>query len=99
MEWVNQVLNTSQYIIVASNRLHIPLRKLRDCKKFKSCYPITARYYDNLFTGRLPFKQVAEFAVYPHISVGSITFSIPDQSADESFTVYDHPRILIFKRL
>lgn len=95
----NRTLNQADYIIIASNRLYIPLQKLTDCKKYKSCYPKTAEYYRKLFNGELEFKKVAEFSVYPKISINNYQLTINDDSADESFTVYDHPKIFIFKKI
>jgi len=86
----------ADYIILASNRLYTPLQKLNDCKKFKKCYPLTSQYYDDLFSGRLKFKKIAEFTSYPTLPIFNIQF--PDQQADESFTVYDHPKVTIFKK-
>lgn len=95
---LNEKLNLADYIIIASNRLYVPLQKLKDCQKYKVCYPKTADYYQKLFEGKLGFKKVAEFIVYPKISIFNFQFLINDQSADESFTVYDHPKIMIFKK-
>ena len=88
---INEKLKKTDYIIIASNRLYVPLQKLTDCKKYKVCYQKTAEYYKKLFNNQLPFKKVAEFSVYPKLK-------IRDDVADESFTVYDHPKILIFKK-
>ena len=96
---MNEKLNRANYIIIASNRLYIPLQKLADCKKYKSCYPMTADYYQKLFSGKLNFKKVAEFSAYPELNIFNIKFKINDDSADESFTVYDHPKIIIFKKI
>lgn len=96
---INEKLNRSDYIIIASNRLHVPLSRLTDCQKYKSCYVKTSEYYDKLFNNRLPFRKVAEFQANPGIKIGKFYIGINDQSADESFTVYDHPQIMIFKRL
>jgi hypothetical protein len=94
---LNEKLQKSDYIILASNRLYVPLPKLADCSVYtKKCYPETAQYYQRLFAGELGFKKVAEFAADPTIPFTNIHFS--DQSADESFTVYDNPKIIIFKR-
>ena len=95
---INQKLKTSDYIIIASKRLYIPLQKLTDCKKLPSyrCYPITARYYKDLFSGKLGFSKVAEFVEYPTIPF--INFKINDFSSDETFTVSDHPKVMIFKK-
>jgi hypothetical protein len=95
---LNEKLQKSDYIILASNRLYVPLQKLSDCKKYKSCYPITAEYYQKLFNNQLHFKKVAEFSVYPGFQILNFKFKINDNSADESFTVYDHPKIIIFRK-
>ena len=99
---LNEKLEKTDYIVIASNRLYIPLQKLSDCKKNKVCYPKTAEYYRKLFNNQLPFKKVVEFTVYPKLEIGPPAngwkFEINDDSADESFTVYDHPKIIIFKK-
>ena len=88
-------LETADYLILASNRLYVPLQKLSNCNKFKVCYPKTAQYYRDLFSGDLGFKKLAEFTSYPTIPFTNI--EIVDDFADESFTVYDHPKIMVFK--
>ncbi len=93
---INQDFETVDYLIIASNRLHVPLRKLNDCEKYKSCYPLAAQYYENLFSGKLGFTKVAEFTSYPTIPI--LNIPIIDETADESFTVYDHPQIMIFEK-
>ncbi len=111
---VNQ-LEQVQYIIIASNRLYVPIQKLANCQKypFPRCYPIASMYYKNLFAGRpilqgtsfanlpgarhLIFKKIKQFSISPQIPLMNIP--INDQSADESFTVYDHPKIMIFKKI
>jgi len=100
---LTEKLKQTDYIVIASNRLYIPLQKLADCQKYKICYPRTAQYYKKLFkeaeiTTDLKFKKVAEFEVLPHFSIFGLFISINDQNADESFTVYDHPKVIIFKK-
>ncbi|MDO8620952.1 MAG: glycosyltransferase family 39 protein [Candidatus Levybacteria bacterium] len=95
---INKNLGEIDYIIIASNRLYVPLQKLTDCKKFPPyhCYPITTKYYKDLFNGRLGYEKVAEFENLPTIPL--LDIPINDQNADESFTVYDHPKVMIFKK-
>jgi len=96
---VVSTLQHTDYIILASNRLYTPLQKLTNCDELPPgrCYPITARYYNYLFSGKLGFEKVAEFTSYPTLPL--LNLSLPDQSADESFTVYDHPKIQIFMKV
>lgn len=96
---LKQKLERTDYIVIASNRLYMPLQKLKDCEKYVSCYPKTAAYYEQLFKEELGFKKVAEFSSYPRIPLGPWTFEIIDDTADESFTVYDHPKIMIFRKM
>jgi len=103
---INKKLEQSDYLIIASNRLFTPLSKLDNCQKYKYCYPKTAGYYKKLFNGQLGYKKVAEFKISPHLKIacpklcrnGYWKLEIDDSTADESFTVYDHPQILIFKK-
>lgn len=96
---INAVLKNSDYIIIASNRLYKPLQKLTDCNVLpkERCYPQTADYYKKLFSGRLGFRKIVEFSTYPTIPFTNI--KLVDDGADESFTVYDHPKIMIFKKI
>jgi hypothetical protein len=95
---VKSQLEQTDYIIIASNRLYTPLQKLTRCEKLPlaRCYPQTAAYYQRLFTGQLGFQKVAEFTDYPTVPL--LDVPIDDQMADESFTVYDHPKVMIFKK-
>ncbi len=81
-------LERCDYLVLSSNRQYdtitrLPLR-----------YPMMERYYRMLFAGELGFEQVAEFTSFPGIA----GLQIPDQSAEEAFTVYDHPRVLIYRK-
>ncbi len=90
---INRQLDLADYIILSSNRLYgsIP----RNPKH----YPQTTQYYQDLFAGNLDFTQVAQFASRPCFPpIGKSLFCFPDDNAEEAFTVYDHPKVLIFKK-
>jgi len=72
--------------------------KLSDCQKLPEnrCYPYTQNYYRRLFSGKEGFQKIVEFTSFPKIP--SLNLQINDQGADESFTVYDHPRVMVFKK-
>lgn len=95
---IEKNLKEADYLILASNRLYTPLQKLTDCQKYKTCYTKTAHYYQNLFAGKLQFEETARFTSYPKLEIGSWKLEINDEGADESFTVYDHPKVIIFKK-
>lgn len=96
---INNVLAQTDYIVIASNRLYTPLIKLTDCKSLPvgKCYRETAEYYGKLFDGSLGFEKIAQFTVLPTVPL--LDIHIDDQSADESFTVYDHPKVMIFQKI
>nr|MBP7688167.1 helix-hairpin-helix domain-containing protein [Thermoflexales bacterium] len=103
-----KVLASSNYLVIPSNRAYdaMPRLPLR--------YPMTLKYYQTLFNcecsgddlenvayglqppfkSPLGFELIATFESSP--SLGFLVF--PDQAADESFTVYDHPKVMIFKK-
>jgi YYY domain-containing protein len=79
-------LRESDYVILSSSRLYgsIPRLPWR--------YPITTRYYELLFQEQLGFHLIGTFTSYPSL----LGFSLNDDASDESFTVYDHPKVLLF---
>jgi 4-amino-4-deoxy-L-arabinose transferase-like glycosyltransferase len=56
-------------------------------------HPITARYYRLLFGNRLGYRILRTFKY--EIAFGPIAF--PDDLADESFSVYTDPKVVIFR--
>ncbi|MDH7487753.1 MAG: DUF2298 domain-containing protein [Anaerolineae bacterium] len=86
---VRSRLQEADYIVLSSNRLYGSIPRL------PQRYPMTTKYYELLFSGQLGFEKVAEFTTYPRL--GPLVF--PDDRADESFTVYDHPKPIIFQKV
>lgn len=96
---INANFNQADYIVLASNRLFTPLPKLANCSRTpERCYPLTTEYYEQLFAGKLGFTKVADFTSRPTLPDWLGGLEIVDDNADESFTVYDHPHVIIFKR-
>lgn len=83
------VLTHARYIIMSSERMIGSIPRLPDR------YPFTTRYYDLLLGGKLNFRLVRTFEAHPQL--GPIV--VQDYGADESFHVYDHPIVRIFKRV
>ncbi|MCL4544885.1 MAG: DUF2298 domain-containing protein, partial [Chloroflexi bacterium] len=88
LQHILDTLDKAQYVVISSNRQYgsMPRMPLR--------FPMMVRYYHALFSGALGFKKVAEFNSGP--SLFGIT--LDDQSAEEAWTVYDHPRVMIFEK-
>jgi hypothetical protein len=82
-------LSQADYIVINSRRLYGTLINLPEE------YPITSKYYKLLFSDKLGYQKVAEFFSYPKI----LDLSINDDSSEETFQVYDHPKVLIFKNI
>lgn len=81
-------LDAADVIVLSSDRAaeaipRIPIR-----------WPMTVRYYEKLFDGSLGFAPAATFTSFP----GALGLSISDHAAEEAFTVYDHPRVRIFRK-
>ncbi len=87
--YVNDFLQQADYIVLSSDRLaeSIPRLPWR--------YPVVSRYYALLESGQLGFQLVYESDDALHLG----PFQINNRSADESFTVYDHPHVRIYKKV
>lgn len=81
-------LRRSDYLILASNRLYGSIPRL------PQRYPLGIAYYQALFSGQLGFDLVARFESEP----GLFGATLDSSGAQEDFTVYDHPVVLIFKK-
>jgi YYY domain-containing protein len=55
-------------------------------------YPLTNAFYRLLFAGRLGFTLAHEQSARPRLG----PLELPDELADESLSVYDHPKVLVF---
>ena len=107
------ILSQGDYIFMTSNRQwasvtrvpeRYPLttayyRALIGCPPDKDviwCYNVAT---PGMFQGQLGYKLVQVFESFPTISIPDIgTWQANDQFAEEAFTVYDHPKVLIFQK-
>jgi len=80
-------LNQADYLIINSRRLYGTLMFLPEK------YPLTSRYYQLLFSGQLGYTQIVRFTSYPSL----LGIEINDDQSEETFQVYDHPKVLIFE--
>lgn len=108
LQRIKETLNASDYIFISSNRQwgtisrvpeRYPLstfyyRQLMGCPEnldVVSCYNLAE---PGMYTGQLGFELVKTFTSYP--TLFGKTFN--DQFAEEAFSVYDHPKVIIFKK-
>jgi hypothetical protein len=89
---INQQLAEIDYLILSSGRAWEPITANADR------YPQMAEFYENLFNGDLNFKKAAEFTSYPGFIINGFHLKIKDDRSEEAFTVYDHPKVMIFKK-
>ena len=101
-------LNQADYLFISSNRQwgsitrlpgQYPLstafyRELIGCPEGKDISWCYSQAQPGMFTGNLGFQLVQVFQSEPTLG----KFSINTQPAEEAFTVYDHPKVLIFKK-
>jgi YYY domain-containing protein len=80
-------LADSDYIAFQTKRLYGALTQA-DQK-----YPLSSNYFYLLFAGDLGYTLTHEVASRPSL----FGIEVPDELADESLSVYDHPKILIFR--
>lgn len=86
---INNLLAKTDYIILSSDRLLLPITHLSNCSITPVCYPRASEYYKKLFN-QSGVRLVRQFSFKP--------FFVNDAHiADESFSVYDHPNVYIFK--
>lgn len=89
---LSNLLSRADYIIVPSRRIfkNHPL----------AMYPLVANYYDDLFSGKSGFTQIGQLSSFPRISLfGRTIWEWNDEDAEETWTVFDHPVIRIYKRV
>jgi len=103
-----QILGASDYIVIPTNHQYAQITRIPER------YPLTTYYYRELlgcpigadiiecyetaqpgdYKGSLGFELVEVFESYP--TLGNLV--INDQAAEEAFTFYDHPKVLIFRK-
>jgi YYY domain-containing protein len=83
-----QALDQAQYIFLSSNRLYGSITKIPER------WPLTTEYYRLLFSEELGFYKLAEFNSRPQL----LGIQLVDDNAEELFTVYDHPKVIIFAK-
>ncbi len=99
---MTKALDHTDYFIISSNRFYDTLTRM------PLRFPMSAKFYEELFAGRLGFDVLKTVTSYPLLG----SFEIADQNlptynspkwmneweSEEAFSVYDHPTVFIFKK-
>ena len=85
-------LEETDYFLIQSRSVFMNHQRLPDQ------FPKTARFYDALFNGSLGFKQIKQFDSYPGVSLLGLNIAFPDEAAEETWSVFDHPVIRAFQK-
>lgn len=91
-EKLTQDLMSSDYFIIQGRRIY------KNHQRFPDNYPLVNNFYTNLFNGKLGFTKLIEFTSNPQLTLGNFRFEIPDEDAEETWSVFDHPKIIVFKK-
>gem|GEM_PF-2434306 len=83
-----KTLAQSDYVLLESPKVKNTIMRQQDR------YPNASAFYESLVNGALGFTKVAEFSSYPRMGI----VAIPDDDAEETLTVFDHPTITLYKR-
>lgn len=80
-------LATGDVLVLQTKRLYGAIDRARER------YPDTRRLFLLLFSGDLGYELVRTFSSPPSL----FGFRVPTELADESFSVYDHPKAVVFR--
>lgn len=86
---LKQKLREADFVVYSSKRIYDSVDELPER------YPMTNLYYQAMWDGRLGFELVQEVTSPPQL----FGFVFDDRHADESFSLYDHPQVTIFRKV
>ncbi len=85
---LKNTLNRSEWIFLSSGR------SWQNIPRWPQKWPMMSRFYQGLFDGSLGFELDREFSNYP----GFGPFRFRDDGLEEALSVYDHARVLVFRK-
>jgi len=88
-QYIAETLIASDYVVLSSDRV------IESVDNLPWRYGVQNEYYRRLLDGQLGFQLVYQAELRPEL----FGFRYDDAAADESFTVYDHPRVRIFQKV
>jgi uncharacterized membrane protein len=81
-------LREADFVVYSSKRIYDSVDELPER------YPMTTRYYEAMWSGELGFDLVRDVTSPPRL-FGMV---FEDRHADESWSLYDHPQVTIFRK-
>lgn len=88
-ETMKAKLREANYVVYSSKRIYDSVDELPER------YPMTIRYYQAMWSGELGYELVQEVTSPPRL----FGFVFDDRHADESWSLYDHAQVSIFKKV
>ena len=82
-------LSSADWLVLQTPRIYAAIARV------PRKYPLTWNLLRELFAGKLGYKLAADFTSRPRL----FGLEIPSELADESFSVYDHPKVLVFRNV
>ena len=89
LQHIADSLRGADYVVLSTPRIYLSVARL------PWRYPVEIRYYELLFTERLGYELAAKFTAQPGLGA----WTLDDLSADQSFYDYDHPPVLIYRKV
>ncbi|MBV7329525.1 glycosyltransferase family 39 protein [Chloroflexi bacterium TSY] len=86
---MKEKLREADYVIYSSKRIYESVDEL------PRRYPMTIRYYDAMFNEELGFELALDVSTPPAL----FDWVFEDRTADESWSLYDHPQVTIFRKV
>ncbi len=88
LDGLKDKLTQADYVIYSSNRVYAAVRRLPER------YPMTIAYYDAMLDGSLGFEVAYQVSGQLRLP----GFRLDETGADESWTLYDHPPVLVLRK-
>lgn len=90
---IENALRVADFYIFPNNRTYgaiIPL---------EYDFPVTSQVLKDILDGSNSYVPIAKFTRNPSIKIGSFEYTFNDEWAEEAFTVYDHPTVIILQNI
>jgi YYY domain-containing protein len=88
-EVMREKLKEADYVAYSSKRIYDSVDELPER------YPMTNRYYASMWDGSLGFELALDQTSSPRL----FGLEFDDRHADESWSLYDHPQVTIFRKV